>query len=297
MKTWPLIAALVLVADRTAAPTPVGRAPKILVLGIGSDPKLAADLERVRAAHGVPGMGVALVEDRQVRIAVAGKRRVDRDVALTDDDAFDLDAETGAVVASVLARLIDRGALRWDETLGEVLPDTKPPDRAATLDQLMLDANNATLIRVVEHAAGKPWEEVVSDEVFAPLRITGCGFGPMTGHDVKAGTYVPVESAETLHCSISDWSRFAAAQAGGYTGAWLSAASRARLHAPDASAVLGWGEMRTAPARSRPDGHADAELVVIPARHAAVLVTVNAGDDRARAAAREMIDLLLARLH
>jgi CubicO group peptidase (beta-lactamase class C family) len=276
VSVWPLLVAL--------AASPVASAPpKILVLGIGTDPQLAADLEHVRAAHGVPGMGVALVRDRQVRIGVAGKRRVDRDVPLADDDAFDLDAQTGVVVASVLARFVDRGVLRWDETLGEMLPDAK--DRAATtLEQLLIDANDPALIRVVERAAGTPWAQVVQDEVFAPLRITGCGFGPTTGHDVKAGAYVPIDD-NALHCSLADWSRFAAAQAGGYTGAWLSAASRAHVVAADGTTAL------------TRNSHADAELVVIPARHAAVLVTVNAGDDRAHAAADDMIKVLLARLH
>jgi len=47
-------------------------------LKVRHDPELSAKLERVRGAHGVPGMGLAVLLDHDVAIAVAGKRRVDR---------------------------------------------------------------------------------------------------------------------------------------------------------------------------------------------------------------------------
>ena len=78
----------------------------------------------------------------------------------------------------MLARLVDRGVLRWDETLGEALPDAAPVDRATTLEQLMLGADDATLARVVVRAAGKPWEQLVRDEISRRSASPAASFGP-----------------------------------------------------------------------------------------------------------------------
>jgi CubicO group peptidase (beta-lactamase class C family) len=164
---------------------------------------------------------------------------------------------------------------------------------------------------------------LVREEVFAPLGMTACGFGPTAtaahpdgawGHDVKDGAYVPTEEdnppligpAGTVHCSLAAWARFAAAHAGSGPAGWLTPGSLDHLHqpmalagAPDKDIALGWGVTRTDPPRlthSGSNGYNDAEIVVIPRLHAAVLVTCNAGDDRARAAAREVLDKLVDEL-
>jgi len=177
---------------------------------------------------------------------------------------------------------------------------------------------------VVEHAAGKTWEELVREEVFAPLGMTGCGFGPTAtsaqpegnwAHDVKNNVYVPTEEdnppligpAGTVHCPLVDWARFAAAHAGSGPPGWLTEASLAHLHEPRSfegvssgkDIALGWGVTRTQPPRlthSGSNGYNHAEIVVIPQLHAAVLVTSNAGDEPARAAAKEMLDSLVERI-
>jgi CubicO group peptidase (beta-lactamase class C family) len=356
------------VACSSAAPT----------LAVNADSRLAELLERARSAHAVPGMGAAVLRGGRIAIAVAGKRRVDRDAHLVDTDAFHLGSDTKSMTASIVARLVDRRLLRWEETLAEALPDiaTKmdPAFRRVTLDMLMRHAaglptggaftpeftagfddehwpiarqrawmaerflsrppketpgtrfaysNYGYLIigHVVEHATGKTWEELMREEVFAPLAMTGCGFGPTAtsarpdgnwAHDVKDGAYVPTEEdnppligpAGTVYCPLADWARFAAAHAGSGPSGWLTASSLHHLHEaaalagtpPDKDIALGWGVTHTDPPRlthSGSNGYNDAEIVVIPRLHAAVLVTCNAGDDRARAAAKEVIDALV----
>ena len=346
-----------------------------------SDPNLAALVERIRGAHGVPGMGAAVVRGRRISIAVAGRRRVDREAPLRDTDAFHLGSDTKAMTASVVARLVDRRLLRWNETLAEAMPDIakrmNPAFRTVTLDMLMRHAsglptggaftpeftagfddehwpiakqrawmaerflsrpptetpgarfaysnyNYLILGHVVERATGKTWEELVREEVFASLEMTGCGFGPTAtskrpdgawAHDVKDGVYVPTEEdnppligpAGTVHCPLASWARFAAAHAGSGPSGWLTPGSLDHLHEPmtlagDTSGkdiALGWGVTRTDPPRlthSGSNGYNDAEIAVIPRLHAAVLVTCNAGDDRARAAAREVLDKLVDEL-
>jgi CubicO group peptidase (beta-lactamase class C family) len=76
---------------------------------------------------------------------------------------------------------------------------------------------------IVERAAHKPWEQLIRDELFTPLGMTGCGFGPPTGAQPwghRAGSQ-PVDPttpeadnppalgpAGTVHCSLADWGKF-----------------------------------------------------------------------------------------
>ncbi len=83
---------------------------------------------------------------------------------------------------------------------------------------------------VLEHATGKAWEELMRREVFEPLGMAGCGFGPTASaahpdgnwaHDLSNGKYVPtgednpplIGPAGTVHCPLADWARFASAHA------------------------------------------------------------------------------------
>jgi CubicO group peptidase (beta-lactamase class C family) len=350
-------------------------------LAFHADRELRARLETARAAHGVPGLGAAVLRGHVVAIAVTGRRRVDRDAPLVDADDFHLGSDTKSMTASLVARLVDRHMLRFDETLADALPEIAtrmdPAFQTVTLDMLMRHvaglptggaftpeftagfddehwpiakqrawmaerflsrppkeapgtrfaySNYGYLIlgHVVERATGRTWEELIRREVFAPLRMSGCGFGPTAtaahpdgawGHDVKDGAYVPTEEdnppligpAGTVHCSLGDWAKFAAAHAGSGPTGWLTPASLAHLHEGVALAgatsgkdiALGWGVTRTDPPQlthSGSNGHNDAEIVVIPRLHAAVLVTCNAGDERARAAAREVLEALVKEL-
>jgi CubicO group peptidase (beta-lactamase class C family) len=177
---------------------------------------------------------------------------------------------------------------------------------------------------IVERATGKTWEELVRQEVFEPLGMRDCGFGPTAtakkpngnwAHDVKAGKYVPTEEdnpdlmgpASAIHCSLASWARFAYAHAHPDSGSWITAKSMHHLHEPFVIAgtspgkdiALGWGVTRTNPPRlthSGSNGYNLAEIVVIPRQQAAVLVVCNAGDERARTASTKVRDLLVDKL-
>ncbi|HEY6148214.1 MAG TPA: serine hydrolase domain-containing protein [Thermoanaerobaculia bacterium] len=370
-KAWKLAAVAALAIRWASQPPPAA---------VRSDPRLAAALERVRAGHAVPGMGAAIVREGRITVAVVGRRRVDRDAPLLETDEFHLGSDTKAMTASVVARLVDRGVLRWSETLAEALPDIAakmdPAFRTVTLDMLMRHVsglptggaftpeftagfddehwpiakqrawmaerflsrppketpgarfaysnyNYLILGHVVERATGKTWEDLVREEVFRPLAMNRCGFGPTAtnahpdnawAHDLKDGAYVPTEEdnppligpAGTVHCSLESWARFAAAHAGSGPAGWLKPSSLEHLHQGATLAgetvkdiALGWGVTRTDPPRlthSGSNGYNFAEIVVIPRVHAAVLVTVNAGDEKAHAAAKEMAEKLVDEL-
>ncbi len=206
--------------------------------------QLAAEVEQVRALHGIPAMGASVLRGGVATSAVAGVRRVDAPDRVRETDAFHLGSDTKAITASVVARLVDRSLLHWGETLEETLPGTKMhagfrevtlemvmrhvaglpgggaftpdftkgfDDEHWTLEHQRADMTQRFLVQgptyppgtrfvysnydyiiighVVERAAGKPWEELVQEEVFAPLHMAGCGFGPAasTAHPGESG--------------------------------------------------------------------------------------------------------------
>src|SRR5262249_46076138 len=110
--------------------------------------------------------------------------------------------------------------------------------------------------------------------------------------------------AGTVHCTLESWARFARAHAHPDDGGWIKAASMAHLHEALAfegvpagkEIALGWGVTRPHPPRpthTGSNGYNAADIVVIPARHAAVLVVDNAGDDRAMALSSKVRDALV----
>ncbi|HJQ97349.1 MAG TPA: serine hydrolase domain-containing protein, partial [Candidatus Polarisedimenticolaceae bacterium] len=124
-------------------------------LKVATSADLGARLEAWRAEAGVPGLGAAVLRGDDLEVAVAGKRRIDRDAPLAPADLFHLGSDTKAMTASIVARLVDRGLLRWDQTLANAMPeiaDMDPAFETATLDMLL------------RHVSGLPGANAFTDE-------------------------------------------------------------------------------------------------------------------------------------
>lgn len=138
--TWLLLFALVWASPSKALPTPErSRETQIF---------LQRELTRAVTTNRWPGAAAAVVTHGQIYTAAAGRRRIDRPERVTVNDRFGLGSNTKAFTASVLGRLVEQGKLRWDSTLGELLPDLamRPEFRAVTVRQLLA------------HRAGlRPW--------------------------------------------------------------------------------------------------------------------------------------------
>ncbi|MCA9704557.1 MAG: beta-lactamase family protein [Myxococcales bacterium] len=371
-----LLASIVLtspVACRPAAPPqpppPASPAPVTAITPAEADPEprepddlgplLAPIVERMQ----VPGLGAAVV-DREgvVALGVAGLRRVDRPEPLRIDDRFHLGSDTKAMTAFVVGRLVDAGALAWDDPLETLLPDSAmhAAYRAVTVDALLthrggLPANAEWLaleamldpedtapqqraavarfaLRQAPHHApggaflysnlgyivlgaalqahtGEPWEALMQREVFEPLQMRSCGFGPVStadapdgswAHDREGIEYQPVEldnpaylgPAGTVHCTLPDWGRFA--QAMFDDGPGLSAATREHLRTPiegDDAYARGWLVSDAFPLGETIITHDGsntvnyASIVIAPRRGLALMTACNAGDAAAQGAA------------
>jgi CubicO group peptidase (beta-lactamase class C family) len=97
-------------------------------------------LERAREDGTLPAIVAAVVQgDEIVDHAAVGVRALGADAVVTIDDRFHYGSVTKSMTATMLGRLVERGDLEWDTTLGEALPDVDMRDeyRAVTIEQLL----------------------------------------------------------------------------------------------------------------------------------------------------------------
>ncbi len=103
-------------------------------------PDLTPILERVRASYGLPSLTAVLVEGgKVVSNAVVGERAIGSGVSVTLTDQYQLGSISKSFTATVIARLVEQGKLRWNMTLEELLPDMKIRDayKSVTLEMLL----------------------------------------------------------------------------------------------------------------------------------------------------------------
>lgn len=176
----------------------------------------------------------------------------------------------------------------------------------------------------LEQRVGTPWEQLLRDEVFAPLDMRSCGFGPTAtgtmvdgpwGHTLVGDTVEPMNvdnpaslgPAGTVHCSLADWLAFLRehlrAARGEPTTLPLSASAWTVLQTPasDQGNALGWRVV------SRPWSNGSAlvhlgsntlnmaDAWVVPGLNRIFVSVTNRGDDVAFDGVDAAIALLVTR--
>jgi CubicO group peptidase (beta-lactamase class C family) len=134
--------------------------PIVAIIALGSavtgtsargEEDVSALLETIREKRDVPALAAAVVKSGEITAAGAtGLRRLGGTKKVTTDDKWHIGSCTKSMTASVAAMLVERRALRWEQTIGETLgqrcPDMHRDWKAVTLDQLL------------RHRAGAPPE-------------------------------------------------------------------------------------------------------------------------------------------
>jgi CubicO group peptidase (beta-lactamase class C family) len=234
---------------------------------------------------------------------------------VTPADLWHIGSITKSFTSALVALRVERGELKMDATLGELLGparaqkfapatlkdvlshraglpanpvgagliaiyqsgDPLPTIRRRVLDLALASEPLSTpgagflysnigyilLGSILEEKSGKAWEEIVRDEILAPMKLTSAGFGaPGTagavtqprGHLAKGGVLTPVEppladnppvfgSAGRLHMSIADLARWGQEHLRGERGrdGLVKAATFKLLHTPPAGDyAMGW---------------------------------------------------------
>jgi D-alanyl-D-alanine carboxypeptidase len=100
---------------------------------------LAEDLEAMRAEHKLPALAAAVWRDgKLLELEAVGLRKADDPASkVTTKDYWHLGSNTKAMTATLIAIYVDRGALKWTDTVGKLLKKVDPGFAAVTLDQLL----------------------------------------------------------------------------------------------------------------------------------------------------------------
>lgn len=111
-------------------------------------------------ASGFVGDGAGLVSATGFDTATAGIARLDSSTPVSADTRFGIGSNTKAMTACVAARLIDRGLIRWDSRVLDVLPELRPTTLPAYAD--------ITLEQLLDHKGGlRAYTEAVDIDDFA----------------------------------------------------------------------------------------------------------------------------------
>lgn len=123
--------------------------PAGAVTRAGEPPEdLAPVLEAVRAEYALPALaGAVLRGGRLAALGAAGVRKKGSREPATAGDLWHLGSCTKAMTATLAARLVEAGRIRWDARVGDALPALgeriHPEFRGATLEQLLAQRGGA----------------------------------------------------------------------------------------------------------------------------------------------------------
>lgn len=180
---------------------------------------------------------------------------------------------------------------------------------------------------MLEKAAGKPFEKLMTERLFVPLGLKTAGFGAPGdprrvdqpwGHTGSGTSLVPVPPGPTadnppavtpagrVHLSIADFARYAAWHAGGAAknGKMLTEASFAKLHTPPPGAdyAMGWGIGEFSGSGGKVLMHEGSNTMwlaviwVVPAKNSAFVVATNSVGTEAEQGTEEVILSLIKKL-
>jgi CubicO group peptidase (beta-lactamase class C family) len=111
------------------------------------DPAMTNLLVPIRQKHQVPAMAAALVTSKGlVAAGVVGTRKRGTEIAATLNDQWHLGSDTKAMTATLVAKLVEKGRVKWESTVAEVFPDL-----AAGFDP---EARTITVLQLLSHHSG-----------------------------------------------------------------------------------------------------------------------------------------------
>jgi D-alanyl-D-alanine carboxypeptidase len=308
--------------------------------------------------------------------AALGLRALGHSETVTTNDRWHIGSDTKAFTATLIARLVEQGVMRFDDTLAASFPAfaeaMNPTYRNVTVTQLLshtaglpplmddkelppfmaairsakgVKAQREAIARkyltmppaskigdfaysnigfiivgaIAEARTGKTWEDLIREEVFAPLGVKSAGFGPPGttgkldqpwGHKEEAGKLVALDPASvdadnppalgpagTINIALKDWLLFAQDQLDGEhgRGKLLKPETYRKLHTPvTGNYALGWGVILGPDGlpllltHTGSNGFWVADIRIMPKHDMIFLVATNAGNDAANQAIKDI---------
>jgi CubicO group peptidase (beta-lactamase class C family) len=105
-------------------------------------------LAEIRGKHNIPALAAAAVQGEElIAIGATGVRQADRPEKVTIDDQWHIGSCTKSMTATLAAMFVEEGKLKWDATIGDVLPSMRskmrPAWKGVTLEQLLRHRSGA----------------------------------------------------------------------------------------------------------------------------------------------------------
>ncbi|MGL4996306.1 MAG: serine hydrolase domain-containing protein [Deefgea sp.] len=122
--------------------------PAIKPAAMINQAQLQTKVDQFRRSNDLPGLGVALVQNDEIHCAGSGQQRIDSAALIQSNETFQLGALNKALTATLVARWVEQGKLRWDSTLADLLP--------AWREQMCTEYQTVTLLQLLQHRAGLP---------------------------------------------------------------------------------------------------------------------------------------------
>jgi len=345
-----------------------------------ADAALQTFLEQTLAAardkNHLPAVAAAVqINGKLEAQAALGIRAEGRPERVTTNDRWHIGSDTKAFTATLIARLVEQGVMKFDDTLAASFPafakDMDPAYRNVTITQLLshtaglpsltdnkdlppfiaviktapdVKGQRAAITRkyltmppaskagefeysnlgfiiagaIAEARTGKTWEDLIREQIFAPLGIKNAGFGaPGTtaafdqpcGHMELAGKLIPLDPTQdadnppalgpagTINIALKDWMLFAQDQLDGVhgRGRLLKPETYRKLHTPvTGNYALGWGARLDANGvpdiltHSGSNGYWLADIRIMPKHDMIFLVVTNAGNEAANLSIKDI---------
>lgn len=105
-----------------------------------AQPSFDAMFDETLELYGLPGMALGIVENGEIVYARAsGELRAGSGDAITRDSLFKIASNSKAMTTALLARLVDAGALKWDDPVIKYLPALRMHDAWVTRELQIRD--------------------------------------------------------------------------------------------------------------------------------------------------------------
>lgn len=147
------------------------------------------ELELIRTKHRVPALATGVWDGSAATVTVTGRRRMDLPAPVLEEDPFHLGSNTKAMTATVVAKLVEEGRLRWDSKLREFmsLGVDGTLDDGSVADPFGIDPGYAdvTIEMLLSHRAALPEEKEIGDDKFW-AQFFKPGLDPAVGRRIYA---------------------------------------------------------------------------------------------------------------
>lgn len=145
------------------------------------------DLELIRTKHRIPALATGVWDGNAAAVLVTGRRRMDLPAPVLERDPFHLGSNTKAMTATVIAKLVEEGRLRWDTRLREFMSVGVDESLGDLAEPFGIDPGYAdvTLEMLLSHRAALPEEKEIGDDKFWS-QFFKPGLDPMVGRRIYA---------------------------------------------------------------------------------------------------------------